>query len=421
MNCVINHLIPRVCRRWSIIAATLSSTLLVATLRADTAAVVNATNTFLATLSSTQQTSVKYDLTSANAKIWSNLPVSAASRNGLAFSTLSSTQLEAALAVAKAALSDEGYTLFAQIRAADDVLASSQSSSYGAGKYYIAILGTPSTSAAWMLQLGGHHIAYNITYNGTYVSGSPFFIGIEPRTWTSGGVTYAPMSLMSDAMINLGTALSSNSSAKLSSTYDDIVNGANSGGHDGTQTYPTGTSGRGVLVSSLTSAQKDLVKIAMEAWVDRFATDVADTLLLQYESDSALAETYVAYSGTVSLNSKGYYVRIDGPRCWIEFCVNSGIVYSDVHYHTIYRDKSADYGGSFASSTSGTTTTTTTTTSTGSSSTTTSTGTTTSSSSSSSSSGGGGGAPSEWFLAAGSALVALRWQKNRRRAVARTI
>jgi hypothetical protein len=377
--------------------------------RADTAAVVNATNAFLATLSSSQQTAVKYDFTSANAKIWSNLPVTMSSRNGLAFSTLSQTQLNAVLAVAQAALSTEGYTLLAEIRAADDILAGPQPGSYGAGKYYIAILGTPSTSSTWMLQIGGHHIAYNITYNGNAVSASPFFIGVEPRTWTASGVTHAPLAAMSSSMINLGQALSPLSAAKLTGTFDDIVNGANSGGHDGTQTYPTGTTGRGVLVSSLTSAQRDLVKVAMEAWVDRFATDVADTLLLTYESDSALAQTYVAYAGTVSLDSRGYYLRIDGPRCWIEFCVNGGIVFSDVHYHSIYRDKTADYGGSFSASSTSTTTTTTTSTTTPTT-TTTTTGTSTTSAASSSG-GGGGGAPSVWFLLSVAGVAALRGRR----------
>jgi hypothetical protein len=376
---------------------------------ADTTAVVTATNTFLATLSSSQQTSVKYDFTSANAKIWSNLPIGAASRNGLAFSSLSSTQLEAALAVAKAALSSEGYTLFDQIRAADGVIGALNSSMWGADKYYIAVLGTPSTSSAWMLQLGGHHIAYNIVYNGTYVSGSPFFVGVEPRTWTTNGTTYAPLEAMRSAMYNIAQAISSNSSAKLSGTFDDVVNGANSGGHDGTQTYPTGTTGRGVLVSSLTTAQQTQVKEAIEAWVDRLPTDIADTLLLLYESDTNLASTYVAYAGSTTLATNGSYVRIDGPRVWIEFVVQTGVAYpSDVHYHTIYRDKTSDYGGSFSSSSTDTTTTTTTT------------GTTTTStsgtgtSSSSSSGGGGGGAPSVWFLAFGGAAAALRWTQKRR-------
>ena len=89
---------------------------------------------------------------------WSNLPCGAACRNGLQFSTLSATQLDAALAVAQAALSSAGYGTFDGIRKADDFLGSlGASSTYNSGIYFIAFIGTPSSTGEWILQLGGHH------------------------------------------------------------------------------------------------------------------------------------------------------------------------------------------------------------------------------------------------------------------------
>ena len=42
------------------------------------------------------------------------------------------------------------------------------------------------------------------------------------------------------------------------------------------------------------------------------------------------------------------YARIDGPRVWIEVTIQGGIVYKNmVHYHTIWRDKAADYGAEY--------------------------------------------------------------------------
>jgi hypothetical protein len=41
-------------------------------------------------------------------------------------------------------------------------------------------------------------------------------------------------------------------------------------------------------------------------------------------------------------------VRIDGPGVWIEFVCQNGIVYQgQIHYHTVYRDHTRDYGGEF--------------------------------------------------------------------------
>jgi hypothetical protein len=56
-------------------------------------------------------------------------------------------------------------------------------------------------------------------------------------------------------------------------------------------------------------------------------TTVAGDLLSAYESDSALAQTYVAYSGSTTLDTQGFYVRIDGLRVWIEFVCQPGVAY----------------------------------------------------------------------------------------------
>ena len=62
--------------------------------------------------------------------------------------------------------------------------------------------------------------------------------------------------------------------------------------------------------------------------------------------------TYVAWansSGTFSsagpnVDANGTYVRIDGPRVWIEIAVQNGIVVqSQTHYHMMFRDKTYDY------------------------------------------------------------------------------
>ena len=313
--------------------------------------VVCLSEAFYATLSTTQQSSVVLSYTLANAEVWSNLPTSMISRNGLKFGDLSSTQLTAALALVQAVLSTEGYERFLNVRIADDYLADNGggTTSYGSGLYYIAFLGTPSTSSAWQLQVGGHHYALNATYNGTYLSTTPFFLGVEPPSFTVSGTTYTVLEKQRAAAYALGQTLTSNSSAVLSGTFDDVVMGVNSStGHDTNypQTYPT--SGRGVLYSSLSSTQQALVKTFIEAWVNDQNSTTASTLLALYESDTALADTYVGYSGTGAFTTQGDYIRVDGPRVWVEFVVQNGIVFTTgIHYHSIWRDKTADYGGDF--------------------------------------------------------------------------
>ena len=411
--------------------------------RADTVSAVTAANTLIATsvaggASPTVETST---YTLAIAKQWTNLP--GGTRNGptigggpKALSTdLSDTvpsgqtisPRAAAIALAEAALSDVGYNTMNEIRNADDVIRSTDNTqSWNYGNYHIAILGTPSTTSVWMLQISGHHLTYNITYNGPYVSATPMFIGTEPPDYYSigtdltstekavvvgtinGVTTYlvsypynssssttstttdpgvssgthrAPLETQRAAVSALATSLQADSTnasaAKLTGTFSDVVLGVTNSG-DGNfpflntnPTYPTGTTGRGALYTSLTSAEQAEVKTMIEAWVKTQAADVSASLLADYESNSALAQTYVGYqvgAGSADggatrcnfdalvnqektpINSQNSYLRVDGPRVWIEMVVQAAVAYradNFVHYHSLWRDKLGDYGNEF--------------------------------------------------------------------------
>ncbi|HKX42983.1 MAG TPA: DUF3500 domain-containing protein, partial [Burkholderiaceae bacterium] len=279
-----------------------------------------------------------------------NLPAALVARNGVTWGSLSTAQQTAARTLIATALSSTGNTLHIGLQAADDYLnANGGGSSYGAGQYYIAFLGTPSTSDFWMLQLTGHHLTYNIAFNGTYKSPTPLFLGVEPKgSFTQSGTTYDPMEAQRTAMSNLGSALTAYSGAQLSGTYSDLLFGANGTGNiDGTcpRSYSSVTE-HGLLYTSLSSTDQALVQAVINAYVNTQASEYASDLLGAYLDSTALASTYVAYSGSGTVTTKGNYFRIEGPRVWIEFSVQSGVIFStDIHYHTIWRDKVGDYGG----------------------------------------------------------------------------
>ncbi|MFD4503646.1 DUF3500 domain-containing protein [Streptomyces sp. NPDC058457] len=308
--------------------------------------VVDAANAFLDTLDSDQQADVLLDFTEANATAWSNLPCGSTCRVGIEFSTLSDEQLTAAKAVIEAATgtgSGTGYDQITQILAADDKLGET-ASGYGSGNYYLAFLGTPSTDGTWQLHFGGHHLALNLTYKDGEVEGTtPFFIGVEPTSWTGDdGTSYAPLAGMHDGMEDMLAGLSDDelSEAKLSESFSDVLLGP---GEDGD--FPE--TKEGLAVSELTDDQQELVLAAMEPWVDVADDTTAASVLSAYQAD--LDDTYIAYSGSSDLSAQGDYVRIDGPGVWIEFVCQNGVVYQNqVHYHTVYRDHDTDYGGEFS-------------------------------------------------------------------------
>lgn len=330
----------------------------------NTASVVAAANALSTALTADQKTTIQYEKTLANAQQWSNLPTTMVKRNGVKLADMSAEAKAAAVALAQVAAGDQGAKLLSELRAADQWLVTDGKASatdYGDGLYYVSFHGTPSATAPWMLQIAGHHLVYNFTYNGRCTSASPLFQAAEPMDWTDNGTVHAPIAAARSAMVALVAAVGAKSEAKLTGSFNDLVNGPGSGGPGGgsgggngdvkypaSVTYPTGTTGRGVSVASLPTEQKALVKTAIEAWVKNVANPVSAAILAEYESDSALAETYVGYSGSTDLTSQSSYVRIDGPRVWIEASVQGGIVYRNVvHWHTIWRDKVSDYGADF--------------------------------------------------------------------------
>ncbi len=308
--------------------------------------VVDAANAFLKTLDDDQQADVLLDFTQANAIAWSNEACGSTCRVGIELSTLSDTQLSAAKAVVEAATgtgSDTGYDQISQILAADDVLGDTDSS-YGSGNYYLAFLGTPSTSGTWQLHFGGDQLAVNLTYKDGEVEGAtPYFAGVEPTSWTDdGGTTYAPLSGMHDGVEAMLEGLSDDelTEAKLSDSTTDVVLGPDEDGD-----FPD--TKEGLAVSGLTDDQQQLVLDAIEPWVEAADDTTAASTLSTYKSE--LDDSYISYSGTTALDTAGDYVRIDGPGVWIEFSVKDGVVdTSQLNYSSVYRDHDTDYGGEFS-------------------------------------------------------------------------
>ena len=330
--------------------ATLTVSTTVSSVTTQTAAVVTAAQNFINSLSTSLQSTVQLSWDLDTARHWSNLPAAMVSRNGVSWGSLSTSQKTYARTLISTALGSTGNTLHLGMQMADNYLnANGGGSSYGEGNYYIAFLGTPSTTGFWLLQLTGHHVTFNVAFNGSYASPTPLFLGVEPKgSFTYSGTTYDPMSAQRQAFANLGAALTSYSGAKLSGTYSDLLFGANgSGSIDGTcpRSYSSVTD-HGLLYSSLSSTDQALAQAVIKAYVNTQSTAFSDELLSAYLSSTALAQTYVAYSGTGTVTVKNNYFRIEGPRLWIELSVQNGVIFSsDIHYHGIWRDKYADYGG----------------------------------------------------------------------------
>jgi hypothetical protein len=367
----------------SVTSSTVTLTVNTTTAACDTTyvdSVLSAITTLESALGSTLTASTLYDSSTYSASQlnvyktdWSNLPPGAInfSRPGITLSQLSSSaQIAAFNALAQTALSTAGYTDFKDVLAADDYLGYTENANgYGAGLYHVAFVGTPTQTGQWTLMFGGHHMAFNITFNQGCVYPTPHHIGVEPRTsftansatsynfYSSG--TYQVLANKAAAMVAIFGGLSSTelSSAFLSGqTFSDILIGpveANTGSYANVTTKFSAiasSSTRGVLVSSLSSSEQALVSAAIGQYVDDYDATTASRLLSDYEA--GYASTYVAWansSGSFSssgpdVTASNTYMRIDGPRVWIEIaCQNGIVIQGQTHYHMMFRDKTYDY------------------------------------------------------------------------------
>jgi len=191
------------------------------------------------------------------------------------------------------------------------------------------------------LQYGGHHFALSNTYNKGNITGTtPSFRGTEPmKPITANGKTYQPLEQERQAFANLINALSDaeNSTAKLTSTFTDVLLGP---GQDGN--FPQKK--MGIKVERLNHAQQEQVIKAIELYVDDLDAATAQNVMKNYIAE--LPDTYVSYSGTGTMNQVADYVRIDGPGIWIEYAVQPSRDFpGTTHPHSIWRDHKSDYGG----------------------------------------------------------------------------
>jgi len=254
-----------------------------------------------------------------------------------------------ALDLLSTALRDQGTTEAELVRAADDYLAQAQANGtgggpggggddYSSGNYYFTFYGEPSETGKWLLQYTGHHLTYNVTYEGDDVSFGPQFAGVEPISFKDGSKTIAPLTDEAKGFSDTLAALTADEkkTALLQGSFDDLLLGA---GKDG----PFPTTPEGVTVSDLSQKAQDAITETIRAYVLDLGGDAAEAKVKDYVAN--YDKTAFSYAGGTNTVTEGFYARIDGPKVWIEISTQHGIVLAGTHYHSISREEGSDYGG----------------------------------------------------------------------------
>ena len=309
---------------------------------------VSAAEAFLSTLDAEQRAMANIDLNAKTRTVWSNLPtgiamqVGATTRNGVKLGELSPAQQKAAMALVAVALSREGFEKVTAIVDADELLEqraaptrqANSRNRFGRNEFFVAILGKPAATGAWMLQFGGHHLAINVTFAGNAQVLTPTHTGAQPASYSIEGKMIRPLGDENDKAFALVNALTAEqrTQAVLGVQVRNLVLGP---GEDGKMIAPEGVKG-----SALAAAQRAQLLDVIGEWV-RIIGDEAATAKMA-EAKAHLDDTYFAWAGPTT-NGSGAYFRIQGPTVFIEYAPQGNAPASTDHIHTIYRDPTNDY------------------------------------------------------------------------------
>ena len=312
-----------------------------------TTRIVASAQAVLKTLDDAGRAKVQFPFEGPQKTRWSNLPSPMFQREGLRLGELTPPQRAAVMNLVSAALSPSGYRKVTEIMRGDEVLRTNQSArgagagrgapggragpAFGEAEYYLAFVGTPSVTAPWMLQFGGHHLAINLTLAGRQASMTPSLPAAQPASYTFEGRTVRPLGSENDKAFALINNLDDAQRGKAILNYRvaDLVLGP---GQDGRTIQP-----EGLPASALSAQQQTMLMDLIREWTGIVNDEFGEPRMAEIRKN--LAQTYFAWSGPTTNGSAAYF-RVQGPTLVIEYAPQNSVD----HIHTIYRDPTNDYG-----------------------------------------------------------------------------
>lgn len=305
----------------------------------QTARIARAAQAVLDTLDEEQRAKVIFKFGDKEQRArWSNLPTGMVKRRGLRMGDLSPEQRTAVMTLLSVTLSKMGYEKVLGIMDGDEVLKNSSGGggpAFGRDEFYVSFLGTPSATAPWMLQFGGHHLALNVTFVGEEGVMTPSLIAVQPARYSLNGRTVRPLGRETDKAFELINSLNATQrkEAVLGFQMHDLVLGP---GHDGETIQP-----EGIKASALTDQQKQMLLDLVAEWSGIIHDAAAAEKMTEIKAN--LPDTWFAWSGPTEPGSAAYF-RVQGPTVVIEYAPQRLGGDPTQHIHTMYRDFTNDYG-----------------------------------------------------------------------------
>jgi len=311
----------------------------------STAAVVDAALAFIDTLDAEQQRRVAFAVDDLEWRRWANVHIS--TRQGVGFLEFNPAQTEAAFKLIAAGLSARGFQTARDIMRLEGHLSDLMDNTveYGEKRYWLTIMGEPSTTQPWGWQLDGHHLIINFFVLGDQVVMTPVFLGSEPPRADSG--RYAGVSIL-DAELSAGlefiNTLDDAQRAQAILAHDKVANNNRGELFSDNAVVPY----EGLRLNSLNDQQKQLAVNLIGLYIghmrDEHARIKMTDIIKHWD------RTYFAWVGATDADAVFYY-RIHSPVVMIEYDHQTPIALDGPalptrnHVHTTIRTPNGnDYG-----------------------------------------------------------------------------
>ncbi|MEM9379706.1 MAG: DUF3500 domain-containing protein [Planctomycetota bacterium] len=267
---------------------------------------------------------------------WTNVPPGR-DEEGLRLGDCGEEQLHAVCDLLATVLSEDGYARSRDILLGDDLLLRDgrPRPGFGAENYWLVLFGEPAVGGEWGLQLDGHHLALNLSFDGAAMTMSPTFLGAQPSRFERGDSVAEPLAGAVAAAFALVGALTDEQRgvAVVGEQRGGNVAGAGRDGfvpaREGLPLSEVDASVRAKALAILDGVIGDLPEPAARARRAALADE--------------LSEMHFSWRGPTAPGSDVSF-RLQGPTILLEYaCQDLGGDPLD-HLHLMYRDPTNEYG-----------------------------------------------------------------------------
>lgn len=261
-------------------------------------------------------------------------------RNGVSIRDLNATQKDAAFALLKASLSEQGYKKVTSVIELESILREVEGRSVGDKyrdplNYYFTIFGTPSPVKPWGWRLEGHHISLNFSsVDSSIESSTPSFFGSNPAIVPRGAEKGKQiLKLETELGFSLVNSLDAAQLSKARFSEDapsEIITG--------NDRHAKSLDPKGIRFTELNNGQKDLFLKLLDVYVLNYELGFSSKLMAKIKK-AGIENFSFAWAGSLKPGS-GHYYRIQGPMLLIEY---DNTQTNANHVHTIVRDLTNDF------------------------------------------------------------------------------